>query len=214
VLMPPQQPQTPANTPSGNSNPDYNFIFNGQQQPKKLFRLPGSNNTAKLAALIVGGAVILGILIIILSSLLGPKINTKEITEAIGQGVEISRVSNTVIEKSHDLNTSNLASTTSAALTSEEVQLNDYLNKNKKHVGVKAISLYKNSKTDAELDAADQSNHLSEYYYSYLKKNLTDYQTALKTASETASGPNLKNMTQGYILSTQTILKTQQLASN
>jgi LysM repeat protein len=55
---------------------------------------------------------------------------------------------------------------------------------------------------------------LSEYYYAYLKKNLTDYQTALKTAYDAASGPTLKNIAQEYSISTQTILKTQQLASN
>jgi hypothetical protein len=210
--MQPQQEQ-PSNLP--NPNPDYNFIFNDQKSKRRFgFKIPGGNNVTKLVFFIIAGALVLGVLIIVLSNIFSPKLNTKQVTDVVARGEEISRVSDVVRQKSRDLNTGNLASTTSTVLTSQEVQLVDYLKKNKKRVPTKDITIYLSKKTDAEIDAADQSNRLSEYYYAYLKKNLTDYQTALKTAYDAASGPTLKNIAQEYSISTQTILKTQQLASN
>jgi hypothetical protein len=209
--MPPAQSQPPT---IQSPNQDYNFIFS-DQKPKKGFnlRLPGGNSLTKLAVLIVGGGAILGILIIVASSFFGPKINTKELTDVIARAQEISRVSDTVVQQSHDLNTTNLASTTSAALTSQEQQLLDYLKKNGKKVTPKDAALYKSSKTDGEVTSADQNNRLSEYYYSYLKKNLTDYEAAIKTAYNTAGGPVLKSDLNGFSISTTTLLSAKQLAT-
>jgi hypothetical protein len=84
VLMPPEaQQQTPA--PVGNTNPDFNFIFNGDQKPKRRFRLPSTSSPIKLALLIIGGGAIIGILIIVASNLFSPKINTKEILDVAAQ---------------------------------------------------------------------------------------------------------------------------------
>jgi uncharacterized protein YpmB len=210
VLMPPQQNQPPA---LPNANPEYNFIFNGQQQSKKRFSLPGGNNFVKIAFLIVGVGFIVGILIIVASSFFGPKINTKQVTDVIARGVEITRVSDEVTQKSRDLNTANLASTTSATLSSEDNQLLSYLNKNKKKVNKKDLSLYVSKNTVAEIVSADQNNRLSEYYNSYLKKNLTDYLTAIKTAYDSTNGPTLKADLLQFSNSTKTILSTQQLAT-
>jgi hypothetical protein len=206
------QNQATAPAPAGNSDPNYNFIFNNEQS-KKRFHLPGRNNLTKLAILVVAGGAVLGILIIALSIFFGPKINTKELTDVIARSEEISRVSDMIVHKSRDLNTANLATTTSTALTSNESQINAYLKKNHKIVNVKDAKIYLNKNTDSEVQSADQNNHLSEYYYSYLKKSLTDYQTALKTAYDTASGPALKSMVQDYSLSTKTILNAGQLAT-
>jgi hypothetical protein len=213
VLMQPQdQQQNPA--PVGNTNPDFNFIFNNGQKPRRWFSIPRVNSPVKLAALIVVSGAVLGILIIVLSGLFGPKINTKEITNVAAKAQEISRVSTTVTDLSRDLNTANLASTTSTTLNSQETELINYLKKNKKRANPKELAIYLNKQTDSELETANQNNKLSEYYYSYLKKNLSDYQVAVKTAYDTASGPSLRTTLNEFTLSTQTILKTQQLASN
>jgi hypothetical protein len=212
MLMPPQQPNQQPALP--NSNPEFNFIFNGEQQPKRHFSLPGGNNFFKLSLLIVGAGAVVGVLIIMASSFLGPKINTKQVTDVIARGEEISRVSNEVTQKSRDLNTSNIAATTSVSMDSEGRQLLSYLGKNKKKVNKKDLTLYFNKNTDAEIIAADQNNHLSEYYYSYLKKNLTDYESAIKTAYDTTNGPALKSTLNEFSISTTTILKAQQLATS
>jgi hypothetical protein len=212
MLMLPQHHDQPASLP--NANPDYNFIFS-DQKPRRRFslRLPGGNSLTKLAILIITGGAVLGILIIVLSSFFGPKVNTKEITDVVARAQEITRVSDSVTVKSHDLNTANLSSTTSAALTSQQGQLTTYLKKNRKKVSPKETAIYQNKKTDDEIQSADQNNRLSEYYASYLKKNLADYQASIKTAYDTAGGPNIKSTLDDFSKSNQIILSTQQIAT-
>ena len=211
VLM---QPQQPATTSPPSPTPEYNFIFN-DQKPKRGFslKLPASNNIGKLALLIVSGGAVIGVLIIIASSLFSPKINKAQITDVIARAQEISRVSDLVSQRATDINTQNLASTTSATLTSNEVQLLNYLSSHKTKIPQKDLSLYLNKKTDDEVQSALQNNRLSEYYYSYLKKNMNDYETAIKTAYNTAGGPIIKSDLNGISISATTILSTQQLAT-
>jgi hypothetical protein len=213
VLMQPEaQQQTPA--PVGNTNPDFNFIFNGDQKPRRHFNLPGVSSPIKLALLIIVGGAVIGIFIIILSGILSPKVNTKEILDVAAQAQEISRVSASVTDKSRDLNTANLASTTSTTLNSQEVELINYLKRNKKKANPKNLAIYLSKQTDSEIETANQNNRLSEYYYSYLKKTLGQYEASIKSAYNTASGTNLRSSLQDFSKSTQVILSTQQLATN
>jgi hypothetical protein len=205
-----QAPITPG--PAGSLDARYNFIFNDQKS-KRRFSLPKINSPIKMALLIVGGGAIFGVLIVTLSSLFGPKLNTKELTEVIGRAQEISRVSDTVSQQSKDINTVNLAGTTSATLSSQQAQLLNYVKIQKKKIVVKELAIYTDKRTDAEIQGAEQGNRLSEYYNSYLKKNLSDYQAAIKTAYDTSSGPNIKAILNNSSISNQTILSTKQLAT-
>jgi hypothetical protein len=172
--------------PDGNLDPNYNFIFNGQKQSKKKFRLglPGSNNLTKITLLIVGASAILGILLIIFSSFFGSKgVNTEEVVDIVARGQEISRVSDLVALQSKDLATINLASTTSTTLNSDKKQLVNYLGiKAHKSINLADLNTYKDLKVDDQLQATNQTGGLSNYYYSYLKKYLTQYQSSLKLA--------------------------------
>jgi hypothetical protein len=211
-MQPQLTPGPQANLPS--PNPEYNFIFSDQKPRGRFnFHLPGGNNLTKLAILIVAIGSVLGILIIVLSSFFGPKVNTKEITDVVARAQEITRVSDSVSKKARDLNTANLASTTSASLTSEEEQLITYLKKSHKKVSAKDTAIYASKKTDDEIQSADQNNRLSAYYVSYVKKNLTDYQASIKTAYNTAGGPILKATLNEFSKSNQIILNTQQIAT-
>jgi hypothetical protein len=210
-MQPQNQPPSPQ--PAGNSDPNYNFIFNNNQGSKKKFSLPGGSNLAKFAILIVGGGAVLGVLIIVLSSIFSPKVNTKELTDVVARAQEISRVSDIISLKSRDINTANLASTTSAALTSEKTELLTYMAQRKHKVNPKDEAVYLNKTTDSEIEVALQNNRLSDYYNSYLKKNLSAYENSIKTAYNTAGGSNLKVALNNYSISTTTILKTQQLVS-
>jgi hypothetical protein len=207
MLMQPQQAVDP-NSP----NPDYNFIFSDQKS-KRRFSIPKVNSPIKLALLIVGAGFVIGILVIVASSLFAPKFNSKEITEVVGRAQEISRVSDVVAQQSNDINAVNLASTTSTTLSSQKTELLNYVNTHKKKILAKNLGLYTNKKTDAEIQTAEQANRLSEYYNSYLKNNLSAYQAAIKTAYDTSSGPNLKLILNNSSISNQTILSTKQLAT-
>jgi hypothetical protein len=216
--MQPQQPQgapTLNSGPHGELDPNYGFIFNGQQKPGKRFslgRLPGGNSFAKFAILIVAGGAILGIIIVTLSSLFGPKINIKEIDNVIARAQEISRVSDLVVINSRDVNTQNLASTTSASLMSQQQQLLKYIHKFHKKISAKDLSLYLDKTTDTQVQSAASTNTLTTAYYNYLKKNLTDYSGSIKTAYDTG-GPAAKIILQNAYSSNKVILGSYQLAT-
>jgi hypothetical protein len=140
-------------------------------------------------------------------------VDKKQVVDITARAQEIIRVSDEVIKNAHDVNTANLASTTSSTLSSDETQLTALLKKNKIKVASKELSIYTNKNTDTEIQSAIQNNRLSEYYYSYLKKNLTAYQAAIKTSFETTSSVSLKNVLSSSYASTKIILTSQQLAT-
>lgn len=217
--MPPQQPQNPqvppAPTPTSPS-PEYDFIYSNQQPKRRFgFGLPGGNNLTKLTLLIVGAGAVIGILIIILSSVLGPKdVNTKQVTDIMARAQEISRVSTLVGQQTGlDSDAKNLAATTTASMDSEEMQLKAYLSNAHKKVGSKDLLLHMDKTVDTQIQAAIQTNSLSTAYSVYLKKQLTDYQSALKTAYDGTTSTKLRPLLQDAYDSTQVILSSPQVAS-
>jgi uncharacterized protein YpmB len=200
--------------PATNSDPNYNFIFNDPQKSKRRFRLPGGNNLTKITILAVAGCAILGILIIVLSSIFnGDKVNTKQLTDVAARSQEIITTSDIISQQSKDVNTTNLATTTSNVLGSEQEEVLVYLKKNHKKILTKDLDIYVNKKVDAEIQDAAQNNRLSEYYSSYLKSKLTTYQASVKTAYDGSSSAKLKAILQDSYSSTKTILSAPQLAS-
>jgi peroxiredoxin family protein len=200
-----------------NLDPNYKFIFNGQQKPSGRFpfRLPGSNNLAKITALVVAGAMFLGLLIVVFSSFFGSKgVNTNQVVDLIARGQEISRVSDLVVQQSKDTDTINLATTTSATISSDQVQLVDYIHKKvHKKIKNKDIDALKDSKTDEQMQAANQTNSLSSYYYGYLKKHLEDYQAAIRlTAAD--NPPSLSPVLNQSLKSASTILTDPQVIAS
>jgi hypothetical protein len=111
------------------------------------------------------------------------------------------------------VNTTNLATTTSNVLGSEQEEVLVYLKKNHKKILTKDLDIYVNKKVDAEIQDAAQNNRLSEYYSSYLKSKLTTYQASVKTAYDGSSSAKLKAILQDSYSSTKTILSAPQLAS-
>jgi peroxiredoxin family protein len=217
MLMPPQDEPSINLGTDKNLDPNYKFIFNGQQKPKGRFpfNLPGSNNLAKITALVVAGAVALGLLIIVFSSFFGSKgVNTKQVVDLIARGQEISRVSDLVAQQSKDTDTINLASTTSATIGSDQMQFVDYIHsKVHKKIKNKDIDALKDPKTDEQLQAANQTNSLSAYYYGYLKKHLAEYQTAIRLTA-TDNPPSLRPILDQSLKSSSTILTDPQIVSS
>lgn len=217
--MPPQQPQNPqvppAPTPTSPS-PEYDFIYSNQQPKRRFgFGLPGGNNLAKLTVLIVGAGAVLGILIIILSSVLGPKgVNTKQVADIMSRAQEISRVSTLVNQQPGlDPDIQNLTATTINSMDSEEAQLKAYLASAHKKVSTKDLNLHLDKAIDTQIQSAVQTNSLDTVYTAYLKKHLTDYQNALKTTYDGTKSATLKSILQDAFDSTQVILSAPQVAA-
>jgi hypothetical protein len=217
MLMPPDQNQDSPPTTLGtdkNLDPNYKFIFNGDQQPKQRFRLPGGGSLTKLTILIVAAAAIVGVLIIILSSFFGSKgVNTKEVVDLIARAQEITRVSNLVAKQSKDSSVINLATTSTTTLNSDQAQLVNYIHKKThKKINTKDINAYKDSKIDNELQIANQTNSLSSYYYSYLKKHLTEYRGAIQLTGND-NPASIRPILQQALASSSNLLSDPQLST-
>lgn len=205
----------PAPAPSSPA-PQYDFIYNNQQPKKRFnFKLSGGNNLTKLTLLIISAGAVISILIIVLSSVLGPKgVNTSQLTDITARAHEISRVSTLVGQQTGlDPDTKNLTATTSGSMDSEELQLRTYLAGAHKKISTKDLARRLDKTTDTQLQTAVQTNSLNTTYIAYLKKQLTDYQTALKTAYAETSSAKLKSILQDAFESTQVILSSPQVAS-
>jgi hypothetical protein len=217
--MPPQQSPTPpvmTPGPGGNLDPNYGFIFNGQQQaPKGKFNLSflGSGGSRRILMFVLIGAVALIILIPILSSIFIKRgVNSKELIDVVAHAREINRVSAIVEQKSNDQATKNLATTTQSALISEETELLNYLGSVKIKVGPKDVQTYFDKNAENEIITSIQNNNLSTTYGTYLRNELGKYQNAVKIANLKAPKkvqPFLKEIS----TSNQVLLSSKQVAS-
>lgn len=183
MLMPPQQTQKPSpQEPLSPSNPDYNFIFNGEQKPKKRFNisLPGVSSLPRPVVFGLIAAIALIVIIPIASAIFSKTPNSEQLVRAAAKAQEIIRISGMVGQQTRDSNTQSLAITTSSSLLSDQVQLKTYLSSHKTKVNSKSLAVYLNKNTDAELQTATQTNSLETAYAAYLKKQLTDYRNYLQ----------------------------------
>lgn len=196
------QPQSP--------NPQYEFIFKDQAQPKKSFGLPNLPSGVKITLGIVIGLFLVVILYVVLFSNKGGK--STPLMGVMGRAQEIARVSDMLQQQSKDEDTVNLAATAEISMSSDQAQLTSYLKKNHQKVNTSQLLVYKDTKTDSEVQAAAQNNTLESYYQSYLKKQLDSYHTALAEAYSTA-GPNAKLILQKSNDSVETLLSLKQLKS-
>lgn len=206
MLMPP--PDSP------NPHSEFDFILKGDQQPiaqpqvspspSKLF-LP-----KKAIFAVLGGLVIVIVGLIIISSAGNKSGPADQLVSLMGTGQEIARVSDLIKTKSSDPGTLSLASTTSAAMLSEQQQLSGYMAKAGIKYDPKQLGLYKDAKTDSNIDEATKNNQLDQTYYTYLKTQLGAYQTKIRGLSGTQS-KTLKPILVDAYQSTQTLLTAPQL---
>lgn len=186
MLMPPNQlQQTPTPSPQNSPpspNPDYNFIFNGEQKPKKRFNisLPFASRLPRPVVYALVIAVALIIIIPVASAIFSKPPNSESLIKAAAKSQEIIRVSNLVQQQSNNGDTQALAITTSSSLLSDQTQLKSYLASHRVKVGAKNLLIYLDKNTDKSLEVAVQTNTLDRAYTSYLKKHLTDYKTYLQ----------------------------------
>ena len=192
-------------------NPDFDFMLKDQQSSKKGM-LPSLNlpKPAKIGLAVVGGIILL----IIISSLLSGrnKGSTQAFVSVLARGQETLRITTLVQQQLplSDSQTKALAATVSSSLSSDQQQLTSYLAKNHTKISNAQLTADVNKSTDASLQSASQNNNLDAAYVSYLKNNLSTYETDLQTAYK-AAGPNGKAILQKSFNSVNTILSSPQL---
>jgi hypothetical protein len=111
-----------------------------------------------------------------------------------------------------DPQTQALAATVTAAISSDQKQLTDYLAASKTKVGTAQLASATDKNTDSSLQTASRNNNLDSAYVNYLKSALTKYQSDLQTAFKSAE-PNGKVLLQQAFESANTLLTTAPLKS-
>lgn len=198
------QPQSP--------NPNFDFMLKDNKAKGRGLPMPNLPKPAKIALGVVGGLLLL----IITSSLLSSRNSGKfqPIVNVLARDQEILRVTTLVQQQLQlqDPTTQAMAATAGGALSSEKVQLLNYLSQN--HVKVSNLQLNADAdkSTDSNLQTAAQNNGLDAAYASYLKTALATYQSDLQTAYKSA-GPNGKNILSGAFDSATAMLKSPPLNS-
>lgn len=176
MLMQPNQPGTPGNP--------YDFIFNSPSPPQKGFGAAGGSGMKKRILIAGVGATVLVIFAIIATSFLGSagKADNAALLSMVEQQHEIMRLADVGISKAKGPEAQNLAITTKLTLASSQKDIQSYATKRGVKIDQKLLSEKKNSKTDAALTAAEQSNRFDEAFIQVLESHLAKYQASLKKA--------------------------------
>lgn len=174
---------------------DYDFIMNpGSNQPAKRPLLPTGNSTKQRLLIVAGGAVILLLIVIIVFALFASAGNAGKanLMKAAQQQAEIIRISKLGIDKARDTSAKNLATTANLSMQSDQTILLAAL----KNQGIKLspaeLAGGKDSKTDATLTSAEQSNRFDETFTQTMQTMLAEYQKVLKTAFDGTDNAKLQ----------------------
>jgi lipopolysaccharide export LptBFGC system permease protein LptF len=178
MLMPPQQYQQP------NQNP-YEFILSGPPQKPGF---GGGSQKKRILIVAAGGAVLLMVFMLVFSLIFsGGKGSTETLLSIARQQSELIRVANEGAQRARGPQAQNLAMTTKLSLTSAQQDLQAYIKSQGIKVKQKELAAPPNSRTDAELTAAEQDNRFDEAFTALMQQQLTAYQAALKQAYDETS---------------------------
>lgn len=179
-------------------HPDYDFIMNpgGSAKPVKNPLVPSGNSMKMRIIVVAVGAVLLLIAAIVVISLLGSagKAAKADLITAAQQQTELIRVSKFGADRARGASAKNLAMTTSLTMQSGQAKLVAAMKKQGVKVSPEELAAGKNTRTDAALTAAEQSNRFDEAFTEQIQKQLVAYQSALKAAHDKASNQQLKQV--------------------
>jgi hypothetical protein len=197
------QPQSP--------NPQFDFMLKDSPAPKKSL-MPSIPKPAKIILLAVAVIFVLVIAYAIFAGRGGG--STQDIVSVIARQQETLRVTNLAQSQLQlqDPQTQALAATVTAAISSDQKQLTDYLTASKTKLSTAQLASATDKNTDSLLQTASRNNNLDSAYVNYLKSALTKYQSDLQTAFKSA-GPNGKVLLQQAFESANTLLTTAPLKS-
>jgi flagellar basal body-associated protein FliL len=191
-MQPTQSPAPPPVTPTGNGQPQYDFIFN-DNKPSKKSLLP-ANMSKKGRLLIIGASVLLLImLVVIIAGMISNagKGDTQALVTAAKQQQELIRVAEIGISKAKTQDAKNIAITTKLALSSQQAEMQAAIKTaglNPKKVLTGSVS----TKTDQDLTAAEQNNRFDEEFLKIMSESLAAYQKSVKAAYDGATSKKLK----------------------
>lgn len=190
MLMPPNQYGAPS------PPPDYNFIFNPPQAPKKRFGLPGGNSTGQRIAIVAVGAIILLILFTVISSALtsGSKNSTQTFINIAEEQAEIIRVATIGTQKSRGGDSKNLAMTVLLSMETTQTQTLALLAKNHHKLGAKQLAVKQNPQTDQTLTSADLNNNFDDAFTQQMQTSLNAYRTDIKNAYDISKSTSEKQI--------------------
>ena len=171
----------------------YQFITDAAHKPKKSL-LPGGDS--KKGRIIIVASLVLLLLIagIIIASLISSasKSGQAEVLKAAQQQAELVRISKIGLDRAKSTSARNLAMTTNLSLQSDQATLTASLKGSGVKVNAKSLALGKDPKTDVILNTAEQANRFDEVFIETVQKELTEYQTTLKSAYTKTSSKKLK----------------------
>lgn len=172
----------------------YQFIVDASHQKKSPVPNFGASKQSRLF-IVLGGALVLLILGIIFASFLSnaSKAGQDEILKATQQQTELVRISEIGLKLAKGSSAKNLATSVSVSLKSDQATLLATLKSNDIKVSDKQLALGKNSKTDALLTSAEQSNKFDEVFIQTIQTQLVDYQKTLKSAFDKSDSKKVQD---------------------
>lgn len=171
----------------------YAFITDPKKLPKKSL-LPGGNSQKSRLFMVLGGVFGLIILAMIVMAVIG-SIGSDEKQSWLKlaqEQQELIRVSELGSQKAQVRETKNLAITTKLSLTSSQSTINSLAKKNGAQVDSKSLALGKDTKVDAQLKTAEQTNQFDKVFAEVLKTKLTVYQSDMKKLYEGTTSKKTK----------------------
>ena len=183
-----------------NHQPDYSFITNPAKPAKKSLLPTGGSQKSRLVIVLGGlfGLIILAVIVMAVISSIGSGEKQQWLKLAQEQQ-ELIRISEIGSQKAQNRDTKNLAITTKLSLTSSQSTINSLAKKNGAQVDSKSLALGRDSKTDAILKTAEQTNQFDKVFAEVLKTKLTTYQSDMKKLYEgTASAKTKASLASAY----------------
>lgn len=188
------QPQSPSPAPPpiqpkpSGSNP-YSFITDpGKPVKKKL--LPSGGTKQGRIMIVVGGILGLAVIAVIVIAVINSLGNAQkqEWLTLAQQQQELIRISDIGSTKAKDRETKNIATTTRLSLTSSQPFINTLAKRNGAVFTSKTLTTGKDSRVDAQLTTAEQTNRFDSVFLQVLNQKLLAYEKQLNKLEQGASG--------------------------
>lgn len=195
MLMQPNQvpPAPPPYQPSPNGNNPYEFITAGGPVGKNTV-LGGGGQKKRIIIVSIAAVLLLIVSLIVFSILSSGGGNVKaDYQKLVQQQAELIRISEIGVSKARQTETKNLAITTQLTLSSDQAELLKIAKKAKAKTDAKSLVLGKDTKTDALLTTADQTNQFDQTFIKTLLAQLKDYQDNLKKVYDASSSKSTKD---------------------
>ncbi|MBL8121637.1 DUF3824 domain-containing protein [Candidatus Saccharibacteria bacterium] len=187
---PVQQPTPAPYNPGGNT--PYDFIFDGQPQPKKpLF---GKGNAKQLLMLVGGIGTLLVVVIFIVMQVMGGSEPMQNVTAIAQQQQELIRVAAQGEHLARAETTKNLAYNVDLSISTSQSQILAYLSKHKVKLKDKELALKKDAATDQLLTNARATSTFDSTFQKVLADQLDTYLNDLQKEYKATKSASLKQI--------------------